>query len=88
MSVGRTSLVADETDTHIHNQYERVVIQHHRDCVREEMLGRIVCFGSDPWFCAFCKTLSDDLGITISEASSLLWPVSHAIYKAAEKAHE
>ena len=73
---------SDALESFIRNEQ----IDEFRRLVSEAMLRRIVMFGSDPAFEALSQQLATTISIPISEARELLWPRSHAIYKAAEAA--
>ena len=66
--------------------YRNAVVQLHRDCIREQMLNRIVMFAADKEFNIIVDSLAPWLEISRCDAVDLLWSESHRIYKAAETA--
>ena len=66
--------------------YRAAIIDWYRDEVRAAMLERVGEFGSDPAFRNLSFDLATELGSAVEDAAELLWPTSHAIYKAAEAA--
>ena len=62
----------------------RDILVHYVNRVRNAMLERIVMFGGDDAFVSICREMACELHITNADAAGLLWPTTHAIYRAAE----
>ena len=61
-----------------------LLIQHYRADLRNVMLIPITAFGATDEYTEAVHNLARDLGISNSEASKLLWPMTRVIYRAAE----
>ena len=72
---------------HTEAEYQAVLVDYHRDLVRDAMLGRIVMFGCDPTFQRITEALAAHLRCDPVEAAELLCPTAKAIYRAAAQAH-